>query len=82
MGAPPSLVDLLAASVSANRARALFLTKTGGRWVETSYGTFARLVDELRVGLATLGVGPGARVGIIAGNRLEWAVLAYASIAR
>src|SRR5262249_47636444 len=72
----------LAASVAAYGPRALFLTKSGGRWVATSYAAFARLVDELRGGLAALGVGPGARVGIIAANRPAWAVIAYAAYAR
>jgi long-chain acyl-CoA synthetase len=82
MDAPSSLVDLLDVSVAAHGSRALFLTKASDRWVETSYAAFAGLVDELRAGLAALGVGPGDRVGVIAGNRVEWAVLAYAAYGR
>jgi long-chain acyl-CoA synthetase len=74
-----SLVDLLAASVQKHAARTLFVTKQDGRWVETTYREFCEQVDALRAALSLLGVGPGDRVGIIAGNRVEWAVAAYAS---
>ena len=76
---PDSLVDLLEASVAAHGSRAAFLTKESGRWSETSYAAFARVVDELRGGLAALGIAPGDRVGIIANNRIEWAAIAYAT---
>ena len=36
-------------------------------------------MDELRAGLAGLGVGRGDAVGIIANNRTEWAIAAYAT---
>lgn len=48
----------------------------GWRWV--SYGEVARLVTELRSGLALQGVRAGARVALVSDNRLEWAVSAYA----
>lgn len=76
---PASLIDLLEASVSRHGSRTLFLTKSAGRWVETSYAQFAKLVDAVRAGLAELGIRPGDRVGIIATNRIEWAAVAYAS---
>jgi long-chain acyl-CoA synthetase len=78
---PQSLVDALEASAKAHAARDAFLTKDRAqdRWVPTSYGAFAQAVDELRGGLATLGIAPGDRVGIIANNRIEWAVVAYAA---
>jgi long-chain acyl-CoA synthetase len=74
-----SLIDLLAASVEKHAARSLFVTKQDGRWVETTYREFCEQVDALRAALSLLGVGPGDRVGIIAGNRVEWAVAAYAT---
>jgi long-chain acyl-CoA synthetase len=76
---PVSLIDLFDATVARHAARPLFLTKTAGRWVETTYGEFAQLVEAVRGGLAGLGVGPGDAVGIISANRLEWATVAYAS---
>ena len=76
---PQSLTDLLEASVAAHGARAAFLTKESGGWRETSYAAFAQIVDELRGGMAALGIGPGDRVGLIADNRIEWAAVAYAS---
>src|SRR5690606_32681547 len=36
-------------------------------------------VEELRGGLAALGVGRGDRVGIVADNRVEWAAAAFAT---
>ncbi|HEY0708782.1 MAG TPA: AMP-binding protein [Polyangia bacterium] len=76
---PTSLVDLLEASVRQFGARELFSEKRGETWTGLSYGEFAVLVDEVRAGLANLGVKRGDRVGVISGNRHEWAVAAYAS---
>jgi long-chain acyl-CoA synthetase len=76
---PRSLVDMFEDSMSRHAPRTLFLTKRGARWREISYEQFQRTVDLVRGGLAQLGVGPGDRVGIIAGNSVEWAALAYAS---
>lgn len=82
MAAPTSivsLVDLLDHSADKYGSRELFGTKTGDRWVFTTYREFKKLVDDLRGGLASLGVGRGDKVGIIANNRVEWAVGAYAT---
>src|SRR5205823_12383675 len=57
----------------------LFGTKTGDAWVFTTYAQFKKLVDDLRGGLAGLGIGRGDKVGIISNNRIEWAVAAYAT---
>jgi long-chain acyl-CoA synthetase len=78
--APRTLVELLAASVAAYGPRPLFVTRDeDGRWAELSYTAFAAEVDQLRGGLASLGVGPGDAVGIIADNGVPWAAAAYAS---
>ena len=74
-----SLVDLLDSRVAKYGPRPLFATKRQGRWIETSYADFSGLVAEVRGGLASMGVGPGDRIGIIAGNSLEWASIAYAA---
>jgi long-chain acyl-CoA synthetase len=76
---PESLVGLLASSVQKHAARTLFVTKHDGAWLEVSYQQFGERVDALRAALSALGVGAGDRVGIIAGNRVEWAVAAYAT---
>jgi long-chain acyl-CoA synthetase len=78
-GAIASLVDLLESARDRFGARPLFVTKDPAGWTETTYARFGELVDQLRAGLARLGVGRGDRVGIIAGNRVEWAVAAYAT---
>jgi long-chain acyl-CoA synthetase len=79
---PASLIDLLADSVARFSQSPLFSEKKHGRWVELSYRALADAVDELRAGLAGLGVDAGDRVGIISGNRSEWAVVAYATYGR
>ena len=72
------LVDVLTKSVARYPQRQLFGTKTEGRWSWITYGDFGKRVDDFRGGLATLGIGHGDTVAIIAGNRLEWAIAAYA----
>ncbi|MGD8858991.1 MAG: long-chain fatty acid--CoA ligase [Myxococcales bacterium] len=59
--------------------RPLFGTRKPSGWEWTSYKQFRQLVDRARGGLACLGVGAGDRVAVIANNRLEWAICAYAT---
>jgi long-chain acyl-CoA synthetase len=73
-----TLVELLAQAVQRHGGRDLFGTKKDGRWIWTTYGEFGSLVDRFRAGLASLGVQRGDNVAIIANNRVEWAVAAYA----
>ena len=76
---PRSLLELFEASVAKHDGQPLFQEKHGGEWITTSYAELARLVEAVRAGLASLGVEAGSRVGIIAGNRVEWAAVAYAA---
>ena len=73
-----TLVDILEHSTAAYAGRELFGTKTGGRWVWTTYGEFGSLVERFRGGLASLGIQRGDNVACVANNRVEWAVAAYA----
>jgi len=72
-----SLVDVLANSVKRYGPLELFGTKSGDQWRYITYAEFGKLADDMRGGLATLGVGVGDKVGIISNNRIEWAVVCY-----
>src|SRR5580693_4279926 len=74
-----SLNDIFQESVDSYPHRELFGSKKNGRWVWTTYREFGREVEKLRGGLSTLGVGRGDHIAVIANNRVEWAVGAYAS---
>jgi len=74
-----TLVELWEQSTERHGPRELFGTKTNGAWHWITYAQFKPEVDALRAGLAGLGVGPGDRVALIAGNRVEWAAAAYAT---
>ncbi|MCS6899217.1 MAG: long-chain fatty acid--CoA ligase [Myxococcales bacterium] len=74
-----SLVDLFEKSCQTYGSRDLFGTKRDGAWQWVSYAEVKRQVDAARGGLAALGVGKGDKVCIISNNRVEWAVLAYAT---
>jgi len=74
-----TLVELWEQSTERHGPRELFGTKTNGAWHWITYEQFKPEVDTLRAGLAGLGVGPGDRVALIAGNRVEWAAAAYAT---
>ncbi len=81
---PDNLVALFEESVKKFPNNPLFGTKnaekTGYDWV--TYRQVAARVDNLRAGLAGLGVDRGDAVAIIANNRTEWAVAAYATYGR
>ncbi len=74
-----NLVDLQQKSCASFANREYFGTKgpNGYEWI--TYRQFGEFVDQFRSGLASLGVGPGDCVGVIANNRVEWAVGAYAT---
>lgn len=74
-----TLVDVFEHATTAYAPNPLFGVKHRGRWAWTTYREFARDVERARGGLADLGVGPGDRVAIIADNRPEWAIGAYAT---
>ena len=74
-----TLVELWERSTAEHAAREVFGTKSDGSWHWITYAEFKLQVDALRAGLASLGVNPGDRVALIAGNRVEWAAAAYAT---
>lgn len=59
--------------------RPLFGTKERGVWQWMTYGEFREKTDHIRGALAAAGVEKGDRVAIIANNRPEWAIAAYAA---
>ena len=74
-----NLVELFESSCRRFADRPLFGTKRLGTWNWASYRELEELVDALRAGLHALGVGEGDRVAIVSGNRVEWAVVAFAA---
>jgi long-chain acyl-CoA synthetase len=74
-----NLVELCERSCREFAARDLFGVKQDSGWTWMTYGQFSELVNAFRGGLASLGVGRGDVVAIIADNRVEWAVACYAT---
>jgi long-chain acyl-CoA synthetase len=75
-----TLVELQQLSSEKFATSDVFGTKLAdGSWSWLTYGDFQKLIDRARGGLAALGVGAGDRVAIISDNRVEWAVLAFAT---
>ncbi len=77
---PDNLVSLIEGSVAKFADNPLFGTKNAaGEYEWVTYSQVGRRVDHLRGGLARMGVKKGDAVGIIANNRTEWAVCAFAT---
>jgi len=74
-----NLVELYERACRDFADRDLFGTKHDDHWHWITYAEFGELVDDFRSGLASLGVGPGDRVAMVANNCVEWAVAAYAT---
>lgn len=73
-----TLVELYQQSFAANAERPWIGVRNEAGWRWLTYAEVGRQVDELRAGLAGLGVAPGDRVGLISRNRVEWVVACYA----
>jgi long-chain acyl-CoA synthetase len=74
-----NLVELYERACRDFADRDLFGTKHDDHWHWITYAEFGEMVDDFRSGLASLGVGPGDRVAMVANNCVEWAVAAYAT---
>ena len=74
-----TLVEIFSESTKRFAQSPLFGEKREGEWRWMTYGAFKEKVDNLRGGLAGLGVSAGDRVAVISNNRNEWAVGAYAA---
>jgi long-chain acyl-CoA synthetase len=73
-----TLVDVYHDAVKTFPDNPLFGTKRAGQWEWMTYLEFGKQTDAFRAGLAELGLKRGDRVAVIANNRPEWAVAAYA----
>jgi long-chain acyl-CoA synthetase len=77
---PENLVDLFEDSAAAYGSNKLFGTKNAaGEYEWVTYAEVAKRVDDLRAGLAAEGIGKGDAIGLIANNRTEWAIIAFAT---
>lgn len=77
---PDNLVELMASSIEKHADRPLFGTPDdNGDYHWVTYRQIGQRIDALRAGLAKLGVTSGDAVGVIANNRVEWAVAAFAT---
>ena len=76
---PDNLVAFLEGSVAKYPDNFLFGTKSpDGIYDWITYREVGERVDNLRGGLASLGTGKDDAVGLIANNRVEWVVAAFA----
>ncbi|NUP05801.1 MAG: long-chain fatty acid--CoA ligase [Polyangiaceae bacterium] len=73
-----NLVDMFQQSVKKYGPQQLFGTKRDGQWQWSTFAEIGKQVDDLRGGLASLGIKAGDNVAVVSNNREEWAILAYA----
>ncbi len=74
-----NLVEMYEISIAAFGPSPLFGTKKDGAYKWMTYEKFGEETEAFRGGLASIGLEKGDTVAIIANNRVEWAVSAYAT---
>ncbi len=80
---PTNLVDMFEDSVKKFSHRPLVgMKNAAGEYEYKTYGQVAERVDNLRGGLAQLGVEKGDGVGLIINNSEAWGVIAFATYGR
>ena len=78
--APGTLVQLFFDAVERYDKPDALQSKVNGVYQPISHRTLAARVQRIGLGLRTLGVARGARVGILSENRPEWAIADYACL--
>ena len=77
---PDNLVELIENSLAKYPGNAMFGTKNKeGEYEWVTYREVGERIDNLRGGLSHAGIEKNDAVGIIANNRKEWAIIAYAT---
>ena len=77
---PDNLVEMFEESVKKHAGNRMFGAKDkDGAYQWFTYGEIAARVDDLRGGLARLGLKKDEAVGVIANNRIEWVIAAFAT---
>ena len=77
---PDNLVELIENSVEKYPDNKMFGTKNkDGEYEWITYREIGKRIDNLRGGLRQAGIEKGDAVGIIASNRTEWAITAFAT---
>jgi long-chain acyl-CoA synthetase len=69
---PDTIVHRFRARAARQPRRTAMRHIVDGRWATLTWSDYATAVDETAVGLMALGIEPGDRVAILAGNRPEW----------
>jgi long-chain acyl-CoA synthetase len=78
---PKTLNEVFNYAVESYRESEFLRFKAGEAWRSLTYGEVARRVRELALGLHTLGITSGDRVGIWSENRPEWNIADLAALA-
>jgi long-chain acyl-CoA synthetase len=77
---PDNLVELIENSIEKYPDNDMFGTKNeAGEYEWVTYREVGKRIDNLRSGLSQAGIEKDDAVGIIASNRKEWAIIAYAT---
>lgn len=71
---PKTLNEAFAQAIRRHRKDDAFAYKQGNEWVKVSHAEFTERIGRARAGFVDLGIKRGDRVGLLAENRLEWAV--------
>jgi long-chain acyl-CoA synthetase len=71
---PTTLLQIVEAGLKRNTTGTALATKRAGRWIETSIDDFERQVEHFAMGLRSLGVRRGDRVGLHSENSTEWII--------
>lgn len=71
---PKTLNEAFAQAIRRHQKDDAFAYKRDGEWVKVSHAEFTERIGRARAGFVELGIKRGDRVGLLAENRLEWAV--------
>lgn len=75
-----SMAALFLAQAQANEHRVLYRFFKDGAWQSYTWKEAAAIVEEIALGLVSLGVRKGDRVAILSANRVEWFLVDWANI--
>jgi long-chain acyl-CoA synthetase len=75
-----SLAEMFLLQAERYRDRVLYRFARGGQWEDCTWQEALRRVQEIALGLVSLGVKKGDRVAIFSANRVEWSLIDWANI--